>query len=54
MVRMFAVLAILMACCLGAAHAAADNPFPLGVYWPWERVCGNAGPGSVSAATRGG
>lgn len=26
-----------------AAHAAStDNPFPLGVYWPWERLCGHA------------
>ena len=22
--------------------AAPAAPFPLGVYWPWERVCGNA------------
>jgi hypothetical protein len=30
---------LLVAC--GCA-LAADADFPLGVYWPWERVCGNA------------
>lgn len=25
-----------------AADAPVANPFPLGVYWPWERLCGHA------------
>lgn len=26
----------------GAALAQVEQSFPLGVYWPWERACGNA------------
>jgi len=29
-------------CATVACAAEAANPFPLGVYWPWERVCGHA------------
>ncbi len=35
------LLAALLLVPLAALHAA-EQPFPLGVYWPWERVCGNA------------
>ncbi len=35
---------LLLPLCFGAAAGAAEtsNPFPLGVYWPWERLCGHA------------
>lgn len=35
---------LLLPLCLGAVGCAAEvvNPFPLGVYWPWERLCGHA------------
>lgn len=36
------VCALLVLLTLGATVATADGAFPLGVYWPWERACGNA------------
>ena len=36
-------LALLLSLCVGAATAAENTaPFPLGVYWPWERLLGHA------------
>ncbi|MHB8996459.1 MAG: hypothetical protein ACYC63_14540 [Armatimonadota bacterium] len=38
--RIAALLLILLT--LSGCAMAADSDFPLGVYWPWERVCANA------------
>jgi hypothetical protein len=36
------ILAVLLLLLVLSSALAADNPFPLGVYWPWERLCGHA------------
>lgn len=38
--RLFCGIAFVCMAFVGADEKA--NPFPLGVYWPWERLCGHA------------
>ena len=40
---MLRIIALVVCCCAVArADETVANPFPLGVDWPWERLCGHA------------
>lgn len=39
---MWRLLLAILLCATITDAAPADTPFPLGVYWPWERLCGHA------------
>ena len=39
---MWRLLSVLPLCARMATAAETTDPFPLGVYWPWERLRGHA------------